>query len=549
MSTPEPSSPRRRKPAPRVAAPAAPAAHDGPRPWGELHLGLLEAVAPPSVVADARGQLLHLSPSAGQFLVTPGGEPSRDLARLVQARLREPLADAWAEAAGGGQRTTRIVDGAADEPPLRLHVVPVQAGQERLFLVAFEALRHVPADGDARQALERSQAELVQALGDAQRARQELEAADAAKDRFLAVLSHELRNPLASIASAAELLLMPKLPAAALEKAARVVQRQVRAMKALLDELLDVSQLSIGRITLTRRPVSIVAVVHSALETVRPLLKAAGHELVLSLPPGTVEVDGDPLRLAQAVANLVGNAARHTPEGGRITVSAQVYEDEVVVSVEDNGIGMEAAEIDRMFDMAPPAHTGPRSNGLGVGLALARNIVELHGGWIMATSAGPGKGSQLRLGLPLLRVAEPPAASAAPAPSPQPLVPALAPEGELILVADDNPDAAWGLAKLLELSGFRAVLARSGEEALAVAEYQRPGIALLDIGMPDLSGHDVARRLRQQPWGRDMILIAATGWGQASDVQRSMEAGFDAHLTKPLNVGRIRGLIEELRKG
>jgi two-component system CheB/CheR fusion protein len=348
--------------------------------------------------------------------------------------------------------------------------------------------------------------------------------------------------------------MMPKLPDAALEKAAQVVQRQARAMKVLLDELLDVSRLSLGRLTLSRRSVSVAAVIQTALETTRPLVHAAGHELAVELPPGTVEVDADPLRLAQVVSNLVSNAAKYTPEGGRIAVRAEVFHDEVVITVEDNGIGMDPAEIDRMFDLfSQAAGAVNRSNGgLGIGLALARNIVELHGGWIMASSAGPGQGSQLRVGLPLLRVGATEAPVAAPEPAPQPLKPAAAADGELILVADDNGDAAWGLAKLLELSGFRAVLARSGEEALQMAEQHRPAVALLDIGMPDLSGHEVARRLRGHAWGRAIILIAATGWGQEADIRHSMEAGFDAHLTKPLNVGRIKSLIEEIgaqRKG
>ena len=414
-----------------------------------------------------------------------------------------------------------------------------------------KVLRDQTRARDVQQAIERSQAELKQSLEETQQARRALEAADAAKDRFLAVLSHELRNPLASIASASELLLMPKLPDSAREKAAEVVQRQGKAMKVLLDELLDVSRLTLGRLNLAKRPVSVTTVVQQALETTRPLVQAAGHELVVKLPPHSVEVDADPLRLAQVVSNLITNAAKYTPEGGRIEVTAEVFTDEVVIQVSDNGIGMEPSQIDRMFDLFSQGErvTGHSNSGLGIGLALARNIIELHGGWIMASSAGPGEGSQLRVGLPLLRVGPVDVSSAIDFAQPEalPPAPAIAADGELILVADDNGDAAWGLAKLLELSGFRAVLARSGEEALQVAEQHRPTIALLDIGMPDLSGHDVARRLRGEPWGRDMILIAATGWGQEADIRHSMQAGFDAHLTKPLNVGRIKGLIEELK--
>jgi two-component system CheB/CheR fusion protein len=419
------------------------------------------------------------------------------------------------------------------------------AGKEIGFV---KILRDQTEERQSREALESSQAELVSALAENQRARRELEAADAAKDRFLAVLSHELRNPLASIASASELLLVPKLPEAALEKAAHVVARQAKAMKVLLDELLDVSRLTLGRLTLQRRPVSVAAVIQNALETTRPLVQAASHELTLTLPQEQVVVDADPLRLAQVVSNLVSNAAKYTPEGGRIEVSAELLGDEVVITVQDNGIGMEPAQIDRMFELFTQGEgaASHASGGLGIGLALSRNIIEMHGGWILASSSGAGKGSQLRIGLPVLsHGAAPPPTSA---PAVQAFTPASAAEGELVLVADDNGDAAWGMAKLLELSGFRAVMARGGEEALRMAEQHRPAIALLDIGMPDLSGHEVARRLRKQDWGRRMILIAATGWGQESDIQLSMEAGFDAHLTKPLNVSRVKSLLEELAK-
>ncbi len=439
----------------------------------------------------------------------------------------------------------RRKDGA--EAHISVRVSPIR-GPDGAVIGGTSITRDMSETLAARQAMERSQAELRQALEDMEQARRELEAADANKDRFLAVLSHELRNPLASIASASELLLMARLPESARQKAAEVVQRQARAMKALLDELLDVSRLTLGRLSLTRYPVSVAAVIQSALEATRPLVQAASHELLVKLPPPAVQVDGDPMRLAQVVSNLVTNAAKYTPESGRITVSAEVFHDEVVLEVSDNGIGMEPSQIDRMFDLFSQGEGSlDRSNGgLGIGLALARNIVELHGGWIMASSAGLGQGCQVRVGLPLLRMAAGSEIDAIEPPPQQAPEPAPAAEGELILVADDNGDAAWGLAKLLELSGFRAVLARSGGEALHVAEQERPAIALLDIGMPDLSGHEVARRLRATDWGRSMILIAATGWGQEADVRHSMEAGFDAHLTKPLNVGRIRGLIEEL---
>ncbi|HYF40838.1 MAG TPA: PAS domain S-box protein, partial [Ramlibacter sp.] len=412
-------------------------------------------------------------------------------------------------------------------------------------------LRDQTAQREGEEALKRSQQELVQALADQQQARRDLEAADAAKDRFLAVLSHELRNPLASIASASELLMTPDLPMAAMDKAAQVVQRQARAMKVLLDDLLDVSRLNLGRLKLARRPVTVASFVEAALETTRPLVLAAGHELSLHLPGQEVEVNGDPLRLTQVVANLITNASKYTPEGGRIAVLAEVLDGEVVITVTDNGIGMEPGEIDRIFDLFSQGEgaVNRANGGLGIGLALSRNIVEMHEGWIMASSEGPGRGSQLRIGLPLLRTG----GTRAPAPVIATAAPVSAsiaqdPQAQqVILVADDNGDAAWGMAKLLELSGFRALLARGGEEAWALAQQHRPEIALLDIGMPDLSGHEVARRLRATDWGKAMILIAATGWGQEADVRQSLEAGFDAHLTKPLNVGRVRALLDELQ--
>jgi two-component system CheB/CheR fusion protein len=412
-------------------------------------------------------------------------------------------------------------------------------------------LRDQTEERETQLALKTSQQELVQALAEQQVAQRALQEGHQAKDRFLAVLSHELRNPLASIASASELLMTPNLPEAATEKAAQVVQRQSRAMKVLLDDLLDVSRLSLGRLKLARRPVSIGSIVESALETTRPLVQAAGHQLSLQLPAQEIEVNADPLRLSQVVTNLVTNACKYTPEGGKIHVSAEVLDGEVVITVTDNGIGMEATEIDRMFHLFSQGEAAiNRSNGgLGIGLALSRTIVEMHEGWIMASSEGPGRGSQLRIGLALLRTAaqRPPSS---PAPIPSVMPPAVAApdtDAQVILVADDNGDAAWGMAKLLELSGFRALLARGGEEAWRLAHQHRPAIALLDIGMPDLSGHDVARRLRATDWGKAMILIAATGWGQEGDVRESLEAGFDAHLTKPLNVGRIKALLDELR--
>ncbi|MDM0032187.1 CheR family methyltransferase [Variovorax sp. J22P271] len=398
---------------------------------------------------------------------------------------------------------------------------------------------------NAQQLAEQSQAELVEALRGNQSAFEALEAADAAKDRFLAVLSHELRNPLASIASAASVLDAAAPDADAdRTRAAEVVKRQSAAMAMLLDDLLDISRLRLGRLAMQLKPTDIGEVIDSAIEATRPTVQAADHQLLVQLPSNGLEVDADAGRLSQVVGNLIDNAAKYTPPGGHITVSADVVEDEVVVTVADDGIGMEPADIEEMFDMFTQASgtAGHSNGGLGIGLALSRSIVQLHGGHISARSAGPGKGSQFRFTLPLLRATTARDAMHIHA-NATPRV--TRPTGDAtVLVADDNADAAWGIAKLLEMSGFKVMVASNGIEALELALRHKPEVALLDIGMPDIDGHEVARRLRALD-NAQMVLIAATGWGQDADVRESLAAGFDAHLTKPVDVKHLRVLMAQ----
>jgi two-component system CheB/CheR fusion protein len=407
-------------------------------------------------------------------------------------------------------------------------------------------LRDQTAVQVTQQALENSRAELQRALDENEQARTELKAADAAKDRFLAVLSHELRNPLASITSSAALLHMPELPAKHRESAAEVVKRQAAAMKAMLDDLLDVSRLKLGRLELQREPVKLSQAVHSALELTRPLLEAAGHKLKVDLPSTDIELEADPLRLGQVLSNLLTNAIKYTSSAGTITLRARLDGSQVEISVADTGVGMEPAQIERMFDMFAQAESvaNRKHGGLGIGLALVKNIVELHGGRVEATSRGPGKGSEFRVRFPAVG-----AASHAPA---QPNAdPPGAAAGEhrprgLILIADDNVDAGWGIAKLLEIAGFATVLVKSGNEALKEARRRKPDVGILDIGMPDLSGHEVARQIREAEWGKRMVLIAATGWGQESDEREAIAAGFDAHMTKPVDLRKLSAVLDDL---
>ncbi|MBA3773063.1 MAG: PAS domain S-box protein [Ramlibacter sp.] len=407
-------------------------------------------------------------------------------------------------------------------------------------------LRDQTAARETQTALERSQAELMRALVENEQARAELQAADATKDRFLAVLSHELRNPLASIDSAAALMLTQQLPIADREAAAQVVKRQAATMKSLLDDLLDVSRLKLGRLQLQRETVVLSSVIEAALETTRPMLESAEHSLKIDLPSFPVQLDADPMRLGQVVANLLTNAIKYTQTGGSIVLQARLEGDEAVVSVSDNGAGMDPDQIGHMFEMFAQAQpVADRSHGLGIGLALSRSIVEMHGGSIDAFSAGPGQGSEFRVTLPAARGR---AQAAAPPPPPAVLEqpPAQARQRGLILIADDNVDAGWGIAKLLEIAGFTTVRVKGGLDAVKESRRQKPDAGIIDIGMPDLNGHEVARHIRQTEWGRRMVLIAATGWGQDSDEREALEAGFDAHMTKPVNLRMLSAVVEEL---
>ena len=403
-------------------------------------------------------------------------------------------------------------------------------------------LRDQTAARESQEALEHSQVELVRALEQNEKARTELQAADIAKDRFLAVLSHELRNPLASIDSAAALMLTQGLPLPDRASAAQVVKRQAGSMKSLLDDLLDVSRLKLGRLELHRETVQLASVVEAALETTRPMLEAVGHRLSVDLPSYPIEINADPLRLGQVLSNLLTNAIKYTQPGGAISLKARLSGEQVLITVADNGVGMDPGRIEHMFEMFTQAQpVADRSHGLGIGLALVKSIVEMHDGRVEAFSPGSGRGSEFRIALPAARrSAQPePIASIAEAPAPTK-------EHGLILIADDNVDAGWGIAKLLEIAGFRTLRVKGGLEAVKETRQRKPDVGIIDIGMPDMSGHEVARQIRQTEWGKQMVLIAATGWGQESDELEAIEAGFDTHMTKPVDVRKLSAVVDEL---
>ena len=368
---------------------------------------------------------------------------------------------------------------------------------------------------------------------------QELRNADRMKDEFLATLAHELRNPLAPIRNAVQYLGMEGLKEPDVRTARDVIARQVTVMVRLIDDLLDVSRISRNKLDIRKQRVELAAVVESAVESSRPLIQQCGHELTVSLPPEPIHLDADPIRLAQVFLNLLNNAAKYTKRGGHIWLTAEREGSDAVVSVRDNGIGIPGDMLSRIFDMFTQVDRSlERSQGgLGIGLTLVRRLVEMHDGSIEARSNGPDEGSEFVVRLPLYiqPPQEPPPRSDGPR--------AAALSGCRILVVDDNKDSADSLGMLLRLKGNDIRTAHDGLEAVEVAETFHPELVLLDIGLPKLNGYEVARRIRQQPWGRDMILVALTGWGQDEDRRRSQEAGFNFHIVKPVELAALEKLL------
>jgi two-component system CheB/CheR fusion protein len=410
-----------------------------------------------------------------------------------------------------------------------------------------KVLRDQSEQRAAQQEVEQSRSELLDALRANEAARKALEAADAAKDRFLAVLSHELRNPLASISGAAELLAPEELPTPEQGRAARVIRRQASAMKVLLGDLLDVSSLRRGRLVLRRERVTAQGIVDAALEATGPLIEFGRHKLELDVSGDEILLDADPMRLTQVMSNLLSNAAKYTLDKGEIRLSLRADGGDAVFAVTDNGIGMDPETVETMFEMfTQSAHAHERAaGGLGIGLALVRNIVELHGGTVTGESKGLGLGSRFTVRIPLAerRVAEAEPAQASQAAASSAAADPVEAGPQRVLLADDNVDALWGMARMLSISGFSVKTADNGVDALRVAEHFRPDAAVLDIGMPGLDGHEVARRIRAQPWGRGMLLVAATGWSQPEDKLAALEAGFDEHLVKPVAATDVQRLL------
>jgi PAS domain S-box-containing protein len=374
-------------------------------------------------------------------------------------------------------------------------------------------------------------------------AEQALKDADRRKDSFIATLAHELRNPLAPIRNAVQLLRKGGSSDPQVAWCRDVIDRQVTQMARLLEDLLDVSRLTRGQFALRRERLALAAVVEHALEIAQPRIDEYRHSLAVSLPAGPLVIDGDMTRLAQVFSNLLINAAKYTPADGRLALTAQAVDDEVEVRVSDNGIGISAEQMPHLFEMFAQGDSVPHAaqGGMGIGLSLARGLVEMHGGRIAAYSGGLGLGSEFVVRLPLASpTADSTPASIAGNGADAPAIPLR------VLVADDLRDSADSLGLVIELMGHQVEVVYDGEAALHAAERLRPDVVLLDLGMPKLDGFAVCRGIRERPWGSPVRLIAQSGWGQEEDRRRTADAGFDHHIVKPIDPEALEALLRTL---
>ncbi len=406
---------------------------------------------------------------------------------------------------------------------------PMDLAVSTFFLEHVQYFTGIVRDVTERKELER---ELRQRVD-------ELREADLRKDEFLATLAHELRNPLAPVRNSLEIMKRADGDAGLLEKACATMDRQVSQMERLIDDLMDVSRITRDKLDLRKERVELAPIIQHAIEACRPLADSANHELIVRLPTEPIHLNADAARLAQVFGNLLINACKYTKRGGRICLTGERHGGDVIISVKDNGIGIAPDMLPHVFALFTQIdQTLERSQGgLGIGLTLVKRLVALHNGTVTAHSDGEGQGSEFILHLPIL--IETPALEQAPLP----VADFKSTRAHRILVVDDNRDAAISLAMLLKLTGHETLTAHDGVEAVAKAESFQADVILLDIGLPKLNGYDACRAIREQPWGREILIVALTGWGQDEDRRRSKEAGFDGHLVKPVDQSALMNLL------
>ncbi|HSE18276.1 MAG TPA: PAS domain S-box protein [Pyrinomonadaceae bacterium] len=366
----------------------------------------------------------------------------------------------------------------------------------------------------------------------------DLSDADRRKNEFLATLAHELRNPLAPMSNMLEVVKRSDGDVAAIKRAHETLERQLGQMVRLVDDLLDLNRITHDRLELRRSEVELSSVIQQAVEVARPLVDAAGHHLTIDLPDEPIYLNADRARLAQLFGNLLNNSCKYTRPEGTVSLSVQRDGDEVVVSVKDNGAGIPQDKLNSIFDMfmQVDSTSDQSQGGLGIGLTLVKRLAEMHGGSVEARSDGEGQGSEFIVRLPVLR--------AAVAEKPGPDVESESQPQRRVLIVDDNRDSADSLSMLLEITGNKTYMAHDGVEAIEAIEKHRPEVVLLDIGLPRLDGHEVCRRVREKPWGKEIVMIALTGWGQEDDRRKSEEAGFNGHLVKPVDYDKLLELLD-----
>jgi PAS domain S-box-containing protein len=485
----------------------------------------LHGIGDAVIVTDAEGRVTMMNPVAQRLTgwnEDAAGHLLAEVFRIINEQSRQPAENPVAQVLRQGQivglaNHTVLIGKDGSERPIDDSAAPIknEQGQTVGVVLVF------------RDVTERRRAEQV------------LKEAVRRKDEFLATLAHELRNPLAPICNALELLRHADGKPAVMEQARGMVERQVWHMVRLVDDLLDISRITRGKLQLRKERVELAATIRSAIEAARPLVDTHGHELTVTLPPQPVYLHADPIRLAQVFSNLLTNSAKYTEKGGHVWLTAERKGSEAVIAVRDTGIGIPAEHLSHIFEMfsqLTPALERSQG-GLGIGLALVRGLMELHGGTVEAHSAGPGKGSEFIVRMAVMD-------SPVPAP-PEPAQSEKHPCGprRRILVVDDNRDAADSLVMMLRRMGHEASPAYDGLEALQAAAAFCPDVVLLDIGLPKMNGYEVARHIRRQPWGKVVALIAISGWGQEEDKRRALESGFDHHLTKPVEPAALEKLL------
>lgn len=403
------------------------------------------------------------------------------------------------------------------------------------FDVAFAASPIHDANGDAVGTVIE-----LRDITQRKRIEQALRDADQRKDEFIATLAHELRNPLAPISNLLALMKQFENDPKMIRNARDTIERQLNKMVRLVDDLLDVSRITRNMIELKLEPIDLKSAISDALEMCRPMVEPLGHVVSVELPTEPVFLNADAARISQVLGNLINNACKFTPREGHINISAERVNGEVHIKVKDDGVGIPREQIGKVFEMFAQVESGADTfGGLGIGLALAKQLTEMHGGTIEARSDGESRGSEFTVRLPTIK-------DSAPAPVERTATQNAAPSGRRILVVDDNLDSAESMSILLRLSGNECRMAHDGPQSIEIAETFRPDIMLLDIGLPGMDGHEVCSLIRNQPWGKDIWIMAMTGWGQADDRKRSKEAGFDAHLVKPVDITKLYELMEAI---